>query len=85
LYVRETGQFSHDQLELSLLKERYGDRLCGAVFQYAAPSDRGLPRPEPLSWHLTTSDKKDLREAWNQQESEVQKVMQYLQSGSCSN
>jgi hypothetical protein len=85
LHVRDTGQYSHDQLELSLLKQRYDKHVCSAVFQYVPPLDRGLARPEPLSWHLTTSDKNDLRDAWAKQGDATGRVMQYLGSGKCQN
>jgi hypothetical protein len=81
--VRDTGQLSHDQLELNLLKQQPGAaRVCPALFQYVAPTDHGVPQTEPLSWHLTGDDKANLKSAW-QRQTDTGKVLQFLKDGSC--
>ncbi|HYM05243.1 MAG TPA: patatin-like phospholipase family protein [Terriglobales bacterium] len=83
LKVRGTGQLSHNELELNLIRQRWGHQnVCSALFQYVPPVTRGHARSEPLSWHLTPEDVWDLRQAWNKQ-TDVPKVLKFLKGEPC--
>lgn len=64
LHVRDTGQFSHNRVELQLLIDKWkggsGVRripITDVVFEY----DGSDP---PLSWHLNQVEKQDLKSSW---------------------
>jgi hypothetical protein len=59
LRVRNTGQRTHNDVELELLKDKWkGDvAMTRALFEYDSPNP-------PLSWHLTRADKEELDKNW---------------------
>ncbi len=66
LGVRGTGQLSHSDLHVQLLRNQYGGSLIVPVtFEFPrrlhAETDDVAP---PLSWHLTPKDRGRLRDAW---------------------
>lgn len=58
--VRNTGQRTHNDVELELLKDKWKDdvTITQALFEY----DSG---DTPLSWHLTKDDKKEIDKNWD--------------------
>jgi hypothetical protein len=85
--VRGTGQFSHNQIQMRLLKDRWRNevKICSAVFEFKRP-DGYRNRPEPLSWHLTQDDVNALVSAWRTfPQSEKDKVAAFVERGSCQN
>ena len=67
LDVRSTGQFSHNEIELKLLKDKWEEKeqqerieITPVVFGYDGPKP-------PLSWHLTEEQKEALREDWREE------------------
>ena len=67
LGVRSTGQFSHNEIELKLLKDKWEEKeqqekvkITPVVFGYDGPKP-------PLSWHLTEEQKEALREDWRKE------------------
>ncbi|MGI9071240.1 MAG: patatin-like phospholipase family protein [Bryobacteraceae bacterium] len=82
--VRETGQFSHDQTEVNLLRERWNGRteICSVPFEYPAAQNE----VEPLSWHLTEANIDALDGAWQgfqsgEKRGAVEKVIDFLKGG----
>jgi len=61
-HVRNTGQRTHNDVELELLKDKWqGDvTIIRALFEY----DGG---DTPLSWHLTKDDKKEIERNWDRE------------------
>ncbi len=60
--ARDTGQLSHNDLELDLLKKKWsgsGVTVYSVIFQ--TPQDDAT---EPLNWHMTLKDIDNLRRAW---------------------
>lgn len=57
--VRNTGQRTHNDVELELLKDKWrGDvKITRALFEYDSPDT-------PLSWHLTKGDKEEIEKHW---------------------
>lgn len=75
---RDTGQLSHNDLELDLLKQRWSNdhvNVCPIIFQ---PKPDG--RVEPLNWHLTRDDIGALQNAWDRDlAAKAKSVADYLQ------
>ncbi|MEW6127387.1 MAG: patatin-like phospholipase family protein [Acidobacteriota bacterium] len=68
LHVRDTGQISHNDIELDLLQKFWQGKneaerviIDTAIFEYQSPDKNESP---PLSWHLTEQDKENIRQAW---------------------
>jgi hypothetical protein len=83
LGVRGTGQLSHSDLHVQLLRNQYGGSLIVPVtFEFPrrlhAETDDVAP---PLSWHLTPNDRGRLRDAWTLMRSERIELQHLLNDG----
>src|SRR5262249_48154031 len=59
--VRSAGQVAHNDIELELLKQKWSRRdvsIQDVTFEFADPN-------APLSWHLTPSEVKEIRDTCN--------------------
>jgi hypothetical protein len=62
--VRSAGQIAHNDIELTLLQDKWakmGVEVDTAVFEFPG-------KQAPLSWHLTEQEKTQIRDAWNYDE-----------------
>jgi hypothetical protein len=59
LHVRNTGQLSHNEIELNLLRDKWGKtvQITPVVFEFAGADP-------PLSWHLNQNEKQAIEEDW---------------------
>jgi hypothetical protein len=64
LNVRNTGQRTHNDTELDLLKDKWGAerdvKITRALFEFDGVNP-------PLSWHLTKDQKENIRAEWNEE------------------
>ena len=67
LNVRSTGQFSHNQVDMSFAQREnaYPFPVCTVDFEFDEQDDAGDPVEPPLSWHLTFVDKYFLHDFWS--------------------
>ena len=63
--VHATGQEVRNRYELPLLKRFLDDRFNVHELQFRYAPSKGCEKP-PLSWHLTSAEKKCIADAWNQ-------------------
>jgi hypothetical protein len=83
LGARGTGQLSHSDLHVQLLRNQYGGHLIVPVtFEFPrrlnAETDDVTP---PLSWHLTPKDRGRLRDAWSLMRGERLELQHQLNDG----
>lgn len=85
--VRTAGQRSHDQVELKLLQEKWRGKVSiePVAFEFGGSQAETNPfNPEfenpPLTWHLTTRQKRAIEDEWNVRAtgSEWQQVRDFL-------
>jgi predicted acylesterase/phospholipase RssA len=67
LNVRSTGQFSHNQVDMSFAQRQnaYPFPVYTVDFEFDEQDDSGDPVEPPLSWHLTFLDKYFLNDFWS--------------------
>jgi predicted acylesterase/phospholipase RssA len=67
LHVRETGQFSHNQIDMELAQRPnvYSVPVLAVDFEFMATDEEGEAIEPPLSWHLTPKDKQVLKSEWD--------------------
>jgi hypothetical protein len=75
--VRSAGQIAHNDIELGLLQQKWTARgipVHTVTFEFHGPN-------APLSWHLTETQKQDIRDAWASEGmgKKREKVRQFLQ------
>jgi hypothetical protein len=67
LHVRDTGQFSHNQVDMSFAQRAnaYPFPVYAVDFEFNEEDEAGDPVEPPLSWHLTFVDKYFLHHYWS--------------------